>query len=445
MSRGAMSETVRPPDGVDEPQPTHVPGLGARVMREQEDWRTFVDANLGEHAHLIYISPADSDRRVYRVGDRIAKIQRCSGSKTRHGQELASEYAALASLQRNPRLDRHPVLEERAEWGVLWCDYVEGEPLTELWQRVGVWGKVVLALRTARAVARLHRGGVAHVDMQAPNYVGDERGEIKAIDFGDAVVRHPVRAAVADVRRFLFGRYGLAQRVAKGVFLRLWPNSQQLYRSFKLRRVEPFSAISLADLDGGGEPRLLEAGWRRAARWNTTAGKWLAYSSLTIGGVHFPGWRPWLLRWTWIRDAVSFEGKTVLDLGCNVGLFCCFALLEGARSAVGVDAEASALEAARLTAAGLGVAPTFLLMRIGGEDGWASRLPKADIVAAMSIAEWVDDRKALFAYFSTVPELVYEGHDSVGVEQDRLRGAGFGHVEALGVTERGRMLFHATR
>jgi hypothetical protein len=440
-----MSETARPPEGVDELLPAHGSGLGARVVREQEEWRTFVAATLGEHAELLYISPADSDRRVYRVNDRIAKIQRCSGSEARHGQELKSEYAALARLRRDPRLDRHPVLEEHGEWGVLWCDYVEGEPLKELWQRAGVWGKVVVAVRAARAVARLHRGGVAHVDMQAPNYVADERGEIHAIDFGDAVVRHPIGAAVVDLRRFLFGRYGLAQRVAKGVFLRLWPNSQQLYRNFKLRRVEPFSARSLGDLDGGREAELLETGWRRAARWNTTAGKWLAYSSLTIGGVHFPGWRPWLLRWTWVRNAVSFEGKTVLDLGCNVGLFCCFALLEGARTAVGIDADTSALEAAQLTAAGLGVAPTFLLMRVGGKDGWQDRVPKADIVAAMSIAEWVDDRKSLFAFFSTVPELVYEGHDSVDVEEDRLRGAGFGHVEVLGVTERGRTVFHATR
>ena len=154
--------------------------------------------------------------------------------------------------------------------------------------------------------------------------------------------------------------------------------------------------------DEGEAAKLLEAGWGRAARWNTTAGKWLAYSSLTVGGVHFPGWRPWFLRWTWIREAVTFEGKNVLDLGCSVGLFCCFALLEGAQSAIGVDADASALDAAQLIATGLGVRPRFEQLRLGSSDGWQARLPSADIAVAMSIGEWVDDKKAFFTFLSRV-------------------------------------------
>ncbi len=440
-----MSRLADHEDGVGEHTPNYPGGLGTRAIREQDEWREFVAQNLGAEAHLLYVSPADNDRRIYRVADRMAKVQRRSASHDRYGQQLASEYEVLERLQRHSVFERHPVFEEHGEWEVLWCDYVDGEPLTELWQRAGLLRKFVLGWRTWRAVARLHREGVAHVDMQAPNYLGDEQGEIEPVDFGDAVLSTRRRAATADTRRFLFGRYGLMQRTAKLAFLRLWPNSQQIYRSFKLRRVEQLSTTSLTMPDEGEAAELLEAGWRRAARWNTTAGKWLAYSSLTVGGVHFPGWRPWFLRWTWIREAVTFEGKNVLDLGCSVGLFCCFALLEGAESAMGVDADASSLDAAQLIAAGLGVRPRFQQLRLGSSDGWQARLPSADIAVAMSIGEWVDDKKALFTFLSRFPELIYEGHGSLRIEHDRLRAAGFRHIEILGVTDRGRVLFHATR
>jgi hypothetical protein len=439
-----VTETVRQPEAGGESAPIEASALGRRVIREQEEWRHFVTAHLGEGAELVYISPLDSDRRAYRVSDRMAKVQRSPVGPSQNGQRLASEYAVLQRLRSDPALDRNPAFEEHAGWEILWYDYVEGEPLSELWRRPGFFRKLRLAVHTTRAVRRLHRQGVSHVDTQAPNYIGNGHGTIHPIDFGDAVVHRPFAAAAVDVRRFLFGRYGLAQRMVKALFLCLWPNSQQLYRNVKLKRVAPFSVTSLDGLNGDGGGGLLE-GWRRSARWNTTAGHWLAYSSLTIGGVHFSGWRPWLLRWTWIREAVSFEGKSVLDLGCNVGLFCSFALLEGASSAVGVDADPDALDAAALIASGLGVFPIFKRILLKGDDDWERLLPKTDIVAAMSIAEWVDDKKALLRFLSRVPELIYEGHESMRVERDRLRRAGFQNIRVLAVTERGRVLFHATR
>lgn len=435
---------MRQPEAGGESAPIQGSALGRRVIREQEEWRDFVCTHVGEGAELVYISPTDSDRRVYRIGDRLAKIQRSVEGTSQNGQRLAPEYAVLQRLGNDRALDRNPTFERHDGWEMLWYDYIEGELLSELWRRAGFFGKLRLAVRATRAVSRLHRQGVAHVDSQAPNYIGDRHGTIHPIDFGDAAVHPPLMAAAVDARRFLLGRYGLVQRTAKALFLNLWPNSQQLYRTFKLKRVAPFST-SLEGLNGDGDGRLLEEGWRRSARWNTTAGHWLAYSSLTIGGVHFPGWRPWLLRWTWIREAVSFEGKAVLDLGCNVGLFSSFALLEGASSAIGIDADGGVLEAGALIASGLGVFPIFKRAFLKSADDW-ERLPsKADIVAAMSIAEWVEDKEALLRFLATVPELIYEGHESMSVERERLQRAGFQTIRALAITERGRVLFHATR
>ena len=209
------------------------------------------------------------------------------------------------------------------------------------------------------------------------------------------------------------------QRTAKLAFLRLWPNSQQIYRSFKLRRVEQLSATSLTMSDEGEAAKLLEAGWGRAARWNTTAGKWLAYSSLTVGGVHFPGWRPWFLRWTWIREALTFEGRTgstsAAASGSSVASRSSKERVGGRSRRRRLIPRGRAADRYRLRSP-----PRFEQLKLGSSDGWQARLPSADIAVAMSIGEWVDDKKAFFTFLSRFPELIYEGHDSLRIEHDRF-------------------------
>ena len=77
----AMSKPASHDRPAGEPEPRYATELGARVIREQDEWRNFVLENLGANAHLLYVGSADNDRRVYRVGDRMAKVQRLSGSQ----------------------------------------------------------------------------------------------------------------------------------------------------------------------------------------------------------------------------------------------------------------------------------------------------------------------------------------------------------------------------
>lgn len=133
----------------------------------------------------------------------------------------------------------------------------------------------------------------------------------------------------------------------------------------------------MTGLDNGGEARLLERGWHRAARWNTTAGQWLAYSSLTIGGVSQAGVGGFFAGRGFARPSPS-KARPCWTSDAAFGSSGFFALPGEARSAVGVDSDASALEAAQLISGRLAAAP-----------------PRTDIVAGSSIAEWGDDRTAL--------------------------------------------------
>jgi hypothetical protein len=65
----------------------------------------------------------------------------------------------------------------------------------------------------------------------------------------------------------------------------------------------------------------LAQAWEIAARSQASfPGLQLAYYSLDVAGINFPGERPWVQRWNSLRANVNFKGKRFLELGCNLGL-----------------------------------------------------------------------------------------------------------------------------
>src|SRR5688572_15410152 len=97
--------------------------LGRLVLDEQQEWADFVARSFGSEALLTYVSPLDSDRRMYRHGSRIAKIRRLrrhpEQSRRQFGQDLRSEYEVMVHLSRINQFDRRPSYEQRDEWEIL--------------------------------------------------------------------------------------------------------------------------------------------------------------------------------------------------------------------------------------------------------------------------------------------------------------------------------------
>ena len=182
-----------------------------------------------------------------------------------------------------------------------------------------------------------------------------------------------------------------------------------------------------------GELRLLEQAWSLAAASPANArGQRLAYYAFTYRHHHFVGERPWQLRWEKIRRAVDFEGKSVLELGCNMGLLSSFSLLHGARAASGVDADATIIRLAAMIAEALGLDAKFRCIGLATNERWDDDLAGADIVTAMSLYNWLDasTRLRLLKFLGRHEELLYEGHDELSVETERLRSAGFEQIDS---------------
>lgn len=64
-------------------------------------------------------------------------------------------------------------------------------------------------------------------------------------------------------------------------------------------------------------------------------------------------------RWAWFADQVDFRGKSVLDIGCNIGYFLMSALDAGAARVTGYEGKASCAEFVERAVAELGEASRF--------------------------------------------------------------------------------------
>lgn len=421
-------------------------GLGRQVMEEQREWREFAETTFGQGAWLHGVSSLDSDRRVYRYGNRVAKVRRRQGSieeqdARQFGQDVRREWEVLDHLDRVGRCGLDARYERLREWEWIDFRFREGIPLSEARVGKGVLGRLMLLLKAARRVLEYNLHGVMHGDVVPNNLIVDSKGDVDLVDFGNAKIRGVTRALLEEWWVILFGRHGLVARTGKEIVLLCLPCLQRVYRRMRMRDSRPFTTA------GASDPNLqvMEEAWRGSARWHTSLGSWLNYSSITVGGTHFPGQRPWLLRWNQISERLVFKGKRVLDLGCNLGLLSSFASLAGATDCRAFEADPSLVHAARKIAQALGASVVFESVDIDCLHRDDERVQGVQVVVAMSIMEWVKDKDNLLALIGLADEALYEGHEPVQIEMDRLKRVGFRSFELIAVSERGRYILHARK
>jgi predicted nicotinamide N-methyase len=174
----------------------------------------------------------------------------------------------------------------------------------------------------------------------------------------------------------------------------------------------------------------------------------IAYYELEFDGLRFPGERPWAMRWRVLRHATRYTGRRVLELGCNMALLSTFALKEaGAAAALAVDRDPAILAAAAKVALAIGVQPTFRQIDLDRDDDWEDQLEAfaPDVVVALSVLHWVQDKARLLAFLGRFDEVLFEGHDSSRIERGRLRQAGFTEIDLVDTSERGRPILLARK
>jgi hypothetical protein len=112
-----------------------------------------------------------------------------------------------------------------------------------------------------------------------------------------------------------------------------------------------------------------------------------------------------------------------------------------------VDHDQSILVAASKVAEAFGVSALLTRVDFDSPEAWEESLLefRPDIVFALNVLNWLDDKKRFLQFLGQFQELIFEGHDSFRVEQERLQAVGYSKVRLVGITERARPLIHCQK
>ena len=64
----------------------------------------------------------------------------------------------------------------------------------------------------------------------------------------------------------------------------------------------------------------------------------------------------------------------------------------------------------------------------------------AEIVFALNVLNWVQDKDRLLDFLANFSVVVFEGHDSFDIEKERFASRGFSDIQLVSVSERNRPL-----
>lgn len=173
--------------------------------------------------------------------------------------------------------------------------------------------------------------------------------------------------------------------------------------------------------------------------WQNGISKSGWYYKFDLNGEYFHGTRDWNERWELIANAVSYEGKKVLELGSNIGICSTFlAKYMPIESTCAVEHSVRFTKKCEEIQRIFGVKyPVYVLdldkhayERILGKD--------YDIVICMSLYHWVHNKDRFMKYLSHFDKIVYEGHDSKEIEIARFAKVGITHYRLLGYGKKHR-------
>ena len=430
-------------------------------QKEQQEWDQFVTQEIGAEAKLRSISVSSSDCRVYSLADRVYKVKRLTPASIRGRlNSLEDEFLVMNNLTNIPSIATPCSYKRLEQWELLEMTEIKPLPIHD-----PTFGQPNESLKDFFQVVSfawaLNRRGCSHGDYHFQNIGRNVDGLLSAFDFDQAFVANPLLCWMRD----FWGIGSLARRTDISLLQRarkvqyIWPviAAFNLLRKTMVKAVRaiqgqrgssalPFPTQVRAALLKDGNLNTLAEAWGVAANSNASSpGLPLAYYSLDVSGVNFPGERPWLLRWNDINQAIDFKGKKFLELGCNMGLLATHAKLNGAIACLGVDVDLDIVKAASLASKAFGAEVKFKQLNLDDPRHWEAEIADYDIVSALSVMHWISDKKRAWSFLAQHGEIVYEGHESDIEAEENLRKIGFTNIHSIGQSERGRQVFYATK
>ncbi len=405
--------------------------------------------------NIIYISESNEDpsRKIFLLNDIIIKSRKLDDDRSAHlrHNDLKEEYEILKLSDAVNGTPNALHYNKNELYELLFLSYLPGRQLRN--QQLTFIQTVKVTFQVLKILVRLSGKGICHNDVTPQNVLLTGKNKASLVDFDQAVKTTIVKALAGNILGIKSGEskvsYGL-NTIFKDYLRKHFPNF--LYSMKRLLGRNPeFEKHKLPAINYDADPKLkkLLAAWRLAQKSNASAPALpLAYYAIDFEGYHFPGERPWNERWNRLKNISGYSGKIILELGCNMGLLSIHLLKEaGAAKCIGVDHDKKILDSAKLISDVFEVNPVFKQINFDSAKDWESDLSSytIDIVFALNVLNWVNDKDRLLKFLSNFPEIIFEGHDTTEVERERFEQIGFNIIEEIGYSERERIILRCRK
>lgn len=395
----------------------------------------------------------DNSRKIYLLGTYIIKSRRIQADLTQslRYNSLKDEFNIIKKAQGINGIPKVIEYVTSNEYELLFLEYITGVVLEEI--KMTFKQFMVIVYRLMKILIHLCRLGISHNDINPDNIILDINNSVTLIDFDQATLVTPFQAFL---RQFLGinigkGKVNLTIRTIFKKYLReKYPNGYRIIKKFYSKTLSN-SDYSLPNLPENPSEKLQNVyrAFKIAQQSNASApNQLIAYYEFKYENVIFPGERPWEDRWASLKKIRNYEDKSVLELGCNMGLLSVFLKKEmGVKLAVAIDHDENILKAARIIANVFEVDIIFKQLNFDLDKHWEKELEqyKFDICFCLNVIHWVNDKYRLFNFLSEFSEIIYEGHQNIENEIKMFKDLGFQKVDLIGLSERNRAILRCQK
>jgi hypothetical protein len=433
-------------------------GLGERLLENEDLWPRFLKRNLLGGAQLIRWGEL---HRVYRLRDQVFKIQWKDRSRPAE-QEVSHEYEILRILEGLTWCINSDfrVLEDGGK--MLKMDWIHSECLEERLKHghLGIKNSLLLLY----TLFRVSLNGIVYKQFRARHIFIQKDGYPIFIDFGGSTLTSPWIALWKNFRMFtLVGR----RPVFSSIFSILTVNIRRWLKQFQKEKLMSDSDWKLQ---------------RALFRWNMNASFYREWrdnmacpddslsnedkefleraEDLTVQAVKqdqtialdlytiqiYPyllyGSRDWGLLWSTLLEHIDFRNKTLVELGCGLGLIGSYASIWGARHVTALDSSVLMLEAAKIFSRAFGVKNSNFMKE--GNDIFSKNRLSGNILTALSSRVNIYDN-AFKTCLSGFNELILQIKENESVTYNMLADEGFNHIDTMLTNFHGYRIIHARR
>lgn len=404
--------------------------------------------------NIIFISESkfDSSRKTFLYNNLIIKARKKSEDTTQQLRQntLKQEYELLNDCNGIDAVPQAFYYFDDNNYELLFTNFLPGVRLSNL--KVSIVNLFKILIKLSGILYHLSACKISHNDIIPENILITNDFQVSLIDFDQATKS---KFTAAFLRQFTGINIGESKvnysliTVVKDYIKKKFPKT--VFQINKLMRKKFPEIKPLPELKKDDDPKLLDLlkAWKLAQKSNASSpGVPIAYYALEYNGVYFPGERPWIKRWNELKDVSDYSGKTVLELGCNMGLLSTFLLKDaGVQKCIGIDYDKKILETAEIISEVFEVSPEFRQVNFDSTTTWEEELLsfKADIVFALNVLNWVKDKERFLWFLSKFNEVIFEGHDLPENEKNRFKQIGFTSIEEIGYSERERIILRCRK